>query len=236
MIEKIGGSAKGFSIYNLLPKVKVANKSEDFFSYERIKMILENLKGLRAKEKRKIYNLLLEEEDTLRNSFTLKTIKRILRKSNLFPEDLSEKIGNELGRKTIEVSFKREKIIESLMRETTLNKREVLEVTELLLRRIIASSLRMLTAPEIREMACGILIEKHFEADRYRYSSPRIPYYDLQEKCNRLEKVVEEKRFSIVEKKLIKERIRDDVFGQIINEFYEMRKIISYLESVGQKE
>lgn len=72
------------------------------------------------------------------------------------------------------------RIVQSLMKETGLQKENALNVTELVVRRIISSGIRFLSGPHIREMTCAALAELNFENERKLYTRIGMPLMDYE--------------------------------------------------------
>ncbi|MHA1820809.1 MAG: anaerobic ribonucleoside-triphosphate reductase [Promethearchaeota archaeon] len=79
-------------------------------------------------------------------------------------------------------------MLDSLIRETGLSLNNAKRVTELVIRRIIASGIKFLSGPHIRELVCSALSELHFEEERKRFTRIGMPIRDyealLQSKYN----------------------------------------------------
>ena len=69
------------------------------------------------------------------------------------------------------VEFNPSKILESIMKETSMKEKDAKHITELVVRRIISSGIKFLSGPHIREIVCSILSENHFEQERKIYTS-----------------------------------------------------------------
>ncbi len=79
------------------------------------------------------------------------------------------------------VKFDPSKILNSLVKETTLNIKDANHITELVVRRIISSGIKFLSGPHIREIVCSILSEQHFENERKLYTRIGMPLMDYEE-------------------------------------------------------
>jgi len=79
------------------------------------------------------------------------------------------------------VEFDPSKILNSLVKETTLNMEDANHITELVVRRIISSGIKFLSGPHIREIVCSILSEQHFENERKLYTRIGMPLMDYEE-------------------------------------------------------
>jgi len=79
------------------------------------------------------------------------------------------------------VDFDPSKILESLMKETGLSEDQAKYITELVVRRIISSSIKFLSGPHIREIVCSILSEQHYEQERKLYTRIGMPLMDYEE-------------------------------------------------------
>ena len=76
--------------------------------------------------------------------------------------------------------FKPEKIIESLMKETGLDKEKSTEVTTNVLRRLSSLGLDFIAAPHLRELICGELTAQGLHKYRCNYTRLGIPIYDVR--------------------------------------------------------
>ncbi|MHA1341891.1 MAG: anaerobic ribonucleoside-triphosphate reductase [Promethearchaeota archaeon] len=72
------------------------------------------------------------------------------------------------------------KIMESMIKETNISKRDAKRVTELVVRRIIASGIRFLSGPHIRELVCSALSELNFEEERKKFTRIGMPIYEYE--------------------------------------------------------
>ena len=78
------------------------------------------------------------------------------------------------------VPFDPLKIKQSIMKETGLDKKSADQITELVVRRIISSSISFLSGPHIREIVCSILSEQHYEDERKLYTRIGMPLMDYE--------------------------------------------------------
>ena len=78
------------------------------------------------------------------------------------------------------VPFDPIKIKQSIMRETGLDQKSADQITELVVRRIISSSISFLSGPHIREIVCSILSEQHYEDERKLYTRIGMPLMDYE--------------------------------------------------------
>ena len=76
------------------------------------------------------------------------------------------------------VRFKHELIIESLLLETDISREEAIRVTLDVVRRLVGSNLKILTAPLIRELTCSSLLLTDMELYRFQYTRLGFPYFD----------------------------------------------------------
>lgn len=72
------------------------------------------------------------------------------------------------------------RIVQSLCKETGLNRQNAIRVTELVVRRIISSGIQFLSGPHIREMTCAALAELNFENERKLYTRIGMPLMDYE--------------------------------------------------------
>ena len=73
-------------------------------------------------------------------------------------------------------------IYKSLLRETNISEKDAKDVTNHVVRILIGGSLKIITAPMIREIAATVLLQKGLEISRLQYTRVGFPYYDLSEK------------------------------------------------------
>ncbi|HUX99927.1 MAG TPA: anaerobic ribonucleoside-triphosphate reductase [Candidatus Deferrimicrobium sp.] len=78
-------------------------------------------------------------------------------------------------------AFDSAKIIESLMRETGINRDAAEKVTTTVLKRIIQSNVQWLSGPQIREMCSSVLAEMGLLEARKRYTRIGMPLMDYEE-------------------------------------------------------
>ena len=78
------------------------------------------------------------------------------------------------------VPFDPLKIKQSIMKETGLDQKSADQITELVVRRIISSSISFLSGPHIREIVCSILSEQHYEDERKLYTRIGMPLMDYE--------------------------------------------------------
>ncbi len=76
--------------------------------------------------------------------------------------------------------FNPKSILESIVREAELAPVDAKKVTELVVRRIIASGIRFLSGPHIRELVCSALSELRYEAARKKYTRIGMPIADYE--------------------------------------------------------
>ena len=88
------------------------------------------------------------------------------------------------------------------------------KLIEVLIRRLVAGNVKILTSPEIREMMCGILVEFGYEYERYKYTRLGLPYYDFRK---------------IVESDLSEQEKMEKVYNQLHYEYEEITKILNIL-------
>jgi anaerobic ribonucleoside-triphosphate reductase len=76
--------------------------------------------------------------------------------------------------------FNPKSILESIVKEAELPPVDAKKVTELVVRRIIASGIRFLSGPHIRELVCSALSELSYEAARKKYTRIGMPIADYE--------------------------------------------------------
>ncbi|MBD3354191.1 MAG: anaerobic ribonucleoside-triphosphate reductase [Candidatus Lokiarchaeota archaeon] len=72
-------------------------------------------------------------------------------------------------------------IMDSMVKEAGLPRKEAKKVTELVVRRIIASGIKFLSGPHIRELVCSALSELNFEDERKKFTRIGMPIHDYEE-------------------------------------------------------
>jgi ribonucleoside-triphosphate reductase len=77
--------------------------------------------------------------------------------------------------------FDSEKILQSLMKETGINRDAATKITKQVVKRIISSNIQWLSGPEIRELCCSILAENGLLAARKKYTRLGMPLMDYEE-------------------------------------------------------
>jgi len=80
--------------------------------------------------------------------------------------------------------FDATKIIESLITEAHLSRANAQLVAVRVMDRIVASGIKFLSGPLIREMCNSVLAEMGFEDERIRYTRVGVPMYDLNQLIN----------------------------------------------------
>ncbi|MBN2154821.1 MAG: anaerobic ribonucleoside-triphosphate reductase [Candidatus Lokiarchaeota archaeon] len=76
--------------------------------------------------------------------------------------------------------FNPKNILASIIKEAELPAEDAKKVTELVVRRIIASGIRFLSGPHIRELVCSVLSELNFEEARKKYTRIGMPIADYE--------------------------------------------------------
>jgi hypothetical protein len=76
--------------------------------------------------------------------------------------------------------FDPQKIIDSLIKETGLDKEKAIQVTTNVLRRLSALNLKFIPAPHLRELVCGELTSMGLNEYRSQYTRLGIPIYDVR--------------------------------------------------------
>ncbi|MBD3229442.1 MAG: anaerobic ribonucleoside-triphosphate reductase [Candidatus Lokiarchaeota archaeon] len=76
--------------------------------------------------------------------------------------------------------FNSRKILESLMKETGINRDAANKITQKVIKRIISSDIQWLSGPEIRELCCSVLAENGLLAARKRYTRLGMPLMDYE--------------------------------------------------------
>ena len=99
------------------------------------------------------------------------------KKSIISPEDLLPKtVENTRGEL---MKFEPQKIIESLIEETDLDKDKAIKVTTNVLRRLGSLGLEFIAAPHLRELVCSELTSLSLHKYRNKYTRLGIPIYDV---------------------------------------------------------
>ena len=80
--------------------------------------------------------------------------------------------------------FNPNNIIQSVSNETGLSYKDAKKVTELVVRRIIASGIKFLSGPHIRELVCSALSELKFENERKKFTRIGMPISDYENLMN----------------------------------------------------
>jgi hypothetical protein len=94
------------------------------------------------------------------------------------PEDLLPKtVENTRGEL---VAFTPQKLIDSLMTETGLDKKRAVDVTTNVLRRISSLGMQFVAAPHLRELVCGELTAQKLHKYRNQYTRLGMPIYDVK--------------------------------------------------------
>jgi len=76
--------------------------------------------------------------------------------------------------------FDPSRILNSMIKETSISKKEAKRVTELVVKRIIASGIKFLSGPHIRELVCSALSELHLEEERKNFTRIGLPIYEYE--------------------------------------------------------
>ncbi|MHA1793258.1 MAG: ATP cone domain-containing protein [Promethearchaeota archaeon] len=113
--------------------------------------------------------------------------------------------------------FDPDRIINSLLKETTIPEEEAKRVTEEIVIKFLNSEHELITAPFIREQVCSILFRKN-PTWRFEYTRLGIPFYNFKiisggffdrfKKSSELTDDVMEKIISTLDKKVLAELIR----------------------------
>ena len=82
------------------------------------------------------------------------------------------------------ISFEAQRIIDSLILEADLTRADAHLVAIRVMDRIVASGIKFLSGPLIREMCNSVLAEFGLEKERIRYTRVGIPMYDLDQLIN----------------------------------------------------
>ncbi|MFX1396955.1 MAG: anaerobic ribonucleoside-triphosphate reductase [Promethearchaeota archaeon] len=106
--------------------------------------------------------MLLDPESKMRNKFLNNLLPRVFKTEG----DI--------------VEFEPLKIEQSIVKETGMNRKSAAEITEMVVRRIISSGIKFLSGPHIREIACSIMSEQHFEEERKLYTRIGMPLMDYE--------------------------------------------------------
>ncbi len=77
--------------------------------------------------------------------------------------------------------FNANNIVDSLIKETNLDKRKAIEITTIVLRKLSSLGLDFIAAPHIRELICGELTAQGLHKYRCKYTRLGVPIYDVQQ-------------------------------------------------------
>lgn len=94
------------------------------------------------------------------------------------------KVVHKDGTNDITSTFDVDKIIMSLNKETTLTENEIFAVVRQFFISVIPTGIKMLTAPEIREKLCSILLDMGYRKARLQYTRIGMPYADFDRLLN----------------------------------------------------
>lgn len=115
-------------------------------------------------------------------------------------------------------------IYDSLRNETDISKEDAKKITIDVSRFVIASNIKHLTAPLIREIVNTILLKYGFEVERLQYTRIGLPFYDLvlaYEKQNQSQNIYEQIFFE--------ETLKHDISKWVDTEF---RAVIDLIEQI----
>ncbi len=105
--------------------------------------------------------------------------KKQKQKPIISPEDLLPKtVENTRGEL---MKFEPQKIVESLIKETDLNKDHAIKVTTNVLRRLGGLGLEFIAAPHLRELVCAELTSQGLHEYRNKYTRLGVPIYDVSQ-------------------------------------------------------
>jgi anaerobic ribonucleoside-triphosphate reductase len=102
-------------------------------------------------------------------------------------------------------------IYRSLLRETSISKKDALKITEQTVRFLVAAKLELITAPLIREVVNVHLLKNRFEKERLQYTRIGLPYNDLKD---------------MLGDEGNSEEITTKIINWVVFEFYEVNKLI----------
>ena len=136
-------------------------------------------------------------------------------------EELLPKVFTSKNKKE---EFLPSKIKDSLMIETGLPEDIANRIAFDFTRRICASNPEVLTAPEIREMVCSLLIENKYEEERRLYTRLGFPLMDFEEIVQRFLDIIfsENKPFREIEIVIEREYQMRTVYRHTLKERYGM--------------
>ncbi|MHA1721091.1 MAG: hypothetical protein ACTSWX_04305 [Promethearchaeota archaeon] len=103
--------------------------------------------------------------------------KKQKKKSIISPEDLLPKTVENTRGELME--FDPQKIIDSLIKETDLDKEHAIQVTTNVLRRLGGLGLDFIAAPHLRELVCAELTSEGLHKYRNKYTRLGVPIYDV---------------------------------------------------------
>jgi ribonucleoside-triphosphate reductase len=111
--------------------------------------------------------------DILKLNIDITKKKKLIQPEDLLPKTVENTRGELM-------TFDANKIIDSLIRETGLDKKTAVEVTRNVLRRISSLGLDFIAAPHLRELICGELTGQGLHRFRNQYTRLGIPIYDVK--------------------------------------------------------
>jgi hypothetical protein len=112
-------------------------------------------------------------------------------------------------------------IYQSLLKETDLSKIDAQKITEGVMRFLISASLKLITAPLIREVVNVHLLKNGFEKERLQYTRIGLPVYDLKEILDNNDEGNEE--------------VISKIMNWIVWEYHAVNKLIQQENGEGEK-
>lgn len=90
-----------------------------------------------------------------------------------------------LKKNSIKEEFDTQKIYNSLLKETSISEENAKKITNNVIRFLISTNIKLITAPLIREVANVQLLKLGLEKERLEYTRIGFPRYDLNELYNK---------------------------------------------------
>jgi len=106
-------------------------------------------------------------------------------------------------------------IYQSLLKETKISKIDAKKITEQVVRFLVTTNLKLITAPLIREIVNVHLLQNGFEQERLQYTRVGLPVYDLNRIFNKQNESKE---------------IVSEIMNWIITEYHGVNKLIKKAE------
>lgn len=107
--------------------------------------------------------------------------------------------------------FNVDKIVDSVVKETDLHIIDAVEIASQVVRTLLKTNIKRLTAPMIREFVAISMLELGFEKERYMYTRLGLPYFEVK-------KIIDDKSFEQI------------TINQVKKEYNEISKYIEKIE------